>query len=78
MKSISEKIFQTIFILFLICLIENKLVAQQNTMKVYPTESDELLLNPGIGFTTFQRFNGDTLNSPFLKTVISFSEAAKL
>ena len=30
--------------------------------KVYPKESDELLLNPGIGFTTFQRFNGDALN----------------
>lgn len=34
----------------------------ENTVKVYPAESDEVLLNPGIGFTTFQRFNGDTLN----------------
>lgn len=32
------------------------------TVKVYPRESNELLLNPGIGFTTFQRFNGDELN----------------
>ena len=42
------------------------LIAQhhtENTVKVYPKESHELLLNPGIGFTTFQRFNGDTLNS---------------
>ncbi len=35
----------------------------EGTIKVYPVESNELLLNPGIGFTTFQRFNGDTLNS---------------
>ncbi len=34
----------------------------ENTVKIYPTESHELLLNPGIGFTTFQRFNGDSLN----------------
>lgn len=34
----------------------------ESTIKVYPKESDELLLNPGIGFTTFQRFNGDDLN----------------
>ncbi|MFC4221265.1 DUF4832 domain-containing protein [Flagellimonas marina] len=40
-----------------------------NTLvKVYPEESDELLLNPGIGFTTFQRFNGDDLNSGMLWT----------
>ncbi|MFK5974476.1 MAG: DUF4832 domain-containing protein [Flavobacteriaceae bacterium] len=41
------------------------LIAQhhpEGTIKVYPIESDELLLNPGIGFTTFQRFNGDDLN----------------
>ncbi|MFD2101479.1 DUF4832 domain-containing protein [Flagellimonas iocasae] len=37
-------------------------------VKVYPEESDELLLNPGIGFTTFQRFNGDDLNSGMLWT----------
>jgi hypothetical protein len=29
---------------------------------VRPTVIDEVLLNPGIGFTTFQRFNGDELN----------------
>ncbi len=27
-----------------------------------PKETDEVLNNPGIGFTTFQRFNGDRLN----------------
>ena len=29
---------------------------------VRPVESQEVLVNPGIGFTTFQRFNGDLLN----------------
>lgn len=29
---------------------------------VRPHETDDILLNPGIGFTTFQRFNGDTQN----------------
>ena len=33
-----------------------------DTVMVRPKESDEVLVNPGIGFTTFQRFNGDTLN----------------
>ena len=31
-------------------------------MTVRPEETDEVLTNPGIGFTTFQRFNGDRLN----------------
>lgn len=30
---------------------------------VRPKETDEVLVNPGIGFTTFQRFNGDSLNN---------------
>jgi uncharacterized protein DUF4832/glycosyl hydrolase family 42 (putative beta-galactosidase) len=30
---------------------------------VRPQEIDDVLVNPGIGFTTFQRFNGDALNS---------------
>lgn len=29
---------------------------------VRPVEIDDVLLNPGIGFMTFQRFNGDDLN----------------
>jgi hypothetical protein len=29
---------------------------------VRPKESDDVLVNPGMGFTTFQRFNGDRLN----------------
>ncbi|HUU28279.1 MAG TPA: DUF4832 domain-containing protein [archaeon] len=34
----------------------------QDSVIVRPQEIDELLVNPGIGFNTFQRFNGDTLN----------------
>ena len=32
------------------------------TVIVRPKEIDAVLVNPGIGFTTFQRFNGDRLN----------------
>jgi hypothetical protein len=32
------------------------------TVIVRPKEIDDILLNPGIGFMTFQRFNGDELN----------------
>jgi len=38
-------------------------LGQQATVVVKPTEIHDVLTNPGIGFTTFQRFNGDTLNS---------------
>jgi len=34
----------------------------QETVVVRPEETDEVLVNPGIGFMTFQRFNGDKLN----------------
>jgi hypothetical protein len=33
------------------------------TVTIRSTEIDDVLINPGIGFTTFQRFNGDTLNA---------------
>jgi Beta-galactosidase len=42
--------------------IMSPLVAQE-TVIVRPKEIDDVLNNPGIGFTTFQRFNGDRLNS---------------
>ncbi len=32
-------------------------------IKVSPVEINDVLTNPGIGFTTFQRFNGDELNA---------------
>jgi hypothetical protein len=33
-----------------------------DTVTVRPQEIDDVLINPGIGFTTFQRSNGDRLN----------------
>lgn len=41
-------------------------LAAQRTITVRFQETDEVLVNPGIGFMTFQRFNGDELN-PGLK-----------
>lgn len=35
---------------------------QRGMVTVRPTEIDDVLVNPGIGFMTFQRFNGDALN----------------
>ena len=37
-------------------------LAAQKIITVRPKETDEVLVNPGIGFMTFQRFNGDELN----------------
>jgi hypothetical protein len=34
----------------------------QRIVTVRPNEIDDVLINPGIGFMTFQRFNGDGLN----------------
>jgi hypothetical protein len=36
--------------------------AQQTVVVVKPVEIHDVLVNPGIGFMTFQRFNGDALN----------------
>ena len=34
----------------------------QDPVVVRPKELDDVLTNPGMGFMTFQRFNGDALN----------------
>ena len=34
----------------------------ESAVTVRPVEIDDILVNPGMGFTTFQRFNGDKLN----------------
>jgi hypothetical protein len=47
--------------LALICLYPLVAVGQE-TIVVRPVEIDDVLTNPGIGFMTFQRFNGDRLN----------------
>jgi hypothetical protein len=36
--------------------------AQPETAVVRPRETHDLLVNPGMGITTFQRFNGDAIN----------------
>jgi hypothetical protein len=52
--------------LFLISLLTGisflKVQETPGMIRVYPREIQDVLNNPGIGFTTFQRFNGDTLN----------------
>ncbi|MDQ1411076.1 MAG: hypothetical protein QOJ41_2811 [Acidobacteriaceae bacterium] len=48
--------------LFLILPLDET-VAQQNSVVVRPVEIHEVLVNPGMGITTFQRFNGQGLNS---------------
>ena len=37
-------------------------ITAQDVITVKPAEIDEVLTNPGMGFMTFQRFNGDELN----------------
>jgi hypothetical protein len=46
-------------LLVLLCSLP---VRSQQTVIVRPKEIDDVLVNPGIGFMTFQRFNGDALN----------------
>ncbi|HEX5555294.1 MAG TPA: DUF4832 domain-containing protein [Chitinophagaceae bacterium] len=55
-----KKLRNSLLILYAISTIGMSAAAQ--TIRVIPTEIDDVLTNPGIGFTTFQRFNGDTLN----------------
>ena len=38
--------------------------AQSNTVVIRPSEISDVLVNPGMGITTFQRFNGQQLNPP--------------
>jgi hypothetical protein len=45
--------------LFLGC----SLLSAQDELTVRPVEIEDVLINPGIGFMTFQRFNGDDLNA---------------
>jgi hypothetical protein len=39
--------------------------AQKDTVVVRPVEIEDVLVNPGMGITTFQRFNGQALNPSF-------------
>jgi hypothetical protein len=38
-------------------------LAQSRTVVVRPAEIDDVLVNPGMGIQTFQRFNGDAINA---------------
>jgi len=49
-----------IAILLLSCAV--KVWAQTETTVLRPKESDAVLVNPGMGIETFQRFNGDAIN----------------
>jgi len=54
---------QTLYAAILSLLTFSQAQAQQPELVIVrPKEIDDLLVNPGMGFTTFQRFNGDTLN----------------
>ena len=52
---------RSIILLFLITAAGFGQTAEK-TIIVRPAEIDDVLVNPGIGFMTFQRFNGDALN----------------
>ena len=49
----------------LLCVVfaASAFAQQAATVVIKPKVIDDVLTNPGIGFTTFQRFNGDTLNA---------------
>jgi hypothetical protein len=57
--------FRRIIIFFLSAILGNSILSAQelpDRVVVKPVEIFDVLNNPGIGFMTFQRFNGDTLN----------------
>ncbi len=46
--------------------------AKTRTVTVNPVETDEVLVNPGIGFTTFYSFNGDPINAHYPECSIAY------
>ena len=59
--NISRLIPGILFSTFLTAIFGAQVLAQE-TVIVRPKEINDILTNPGIGFMTFQRFNGDELN----------------
>jgi hypothetical protein len=55
--------FSLLGLLFILGTIHSK--AQTGVVVVRPVEIQDVLQNPGMGITTFQRFNGQSLNAPF-------------
>lgn len=63
MKKQSLLISFTLGILLLMVTSEKaKAQIEEDQIVIRPHEIDEVLSNPGMGFMTFQRFNGDSLN----------------
>jgi len=58
LKSFSLSVTLSLLLLSFQCISQNP----EGIMIVKPKEIKDVLTNPGIGFMTFQRFNGDTLN----------------
>src|ERR1700721_1848420 len=46
----------------LLCGVILPAAAQKDTVVIRPVEIQDVLVNPGMGITTFQRFNGQELN----------------
>src|SRR5438093_11816048 len=59
----STMFHRMIFLATLVLGTASGVFAQTETVVVRPVESEELLVNPGMGITTFQRFNGQELNA---------------
>ncbi len=55
--------YENCFALILTLMFAMNFSGQQTTVVVKPQEIKDVLVNPEIGFTTFQRFNGDALNA---------------
>ncbi|MEJ2157541.1 MAG: DUF4832 domain-containing protein, partial [Desulfobacteraceae bacterium] len=56
------KVFNVITILFVLIFMGSGIAAAGEMVRVHPQEIHDILVNPGMGFSTFQRFNGDALN----------------
>ena len=52
------------FLLALFFTLANQALGQSNVVVVRPKAIHDLLVNPGMGITTFQRFNGQEPNLP--------------
>jgi len=50
--------------LLIVVAFSGVLLAQRNTVLVRPKPMDDVLLNPNMGITTFNRFNGQATNPP--------------
>ncbi|NOY37290.1 MAG: DUF4832 domain-containing protein [Chlorobi bacterium] len=54
--------FALSWIIMIILMLTPAEIRAQKIITVKPHEIDDVLINPGMGFMTFQRFNGDKLN----------------